>query len=187
MDNDKNEKDDLEKKVYSNEKTSSEESEGKVWNVFDSKVDIYNLLFWIIFLGALVPFAAQFLLPFIFMLQGKSTPTENGVEVWNTYVSIVLGVVATVTSLISLSLSFKNTDDSNKANVETTKLLAVINERMRVFMDEQENLKEKQEQLKSLISGDLKGSEIINQSNLADFDKKVSPDEKKDDDITKKP
>ena len=47
------------------------------------KKGVYVLIGLVIILGAIVPFAAQFILPFFF-----ETPRIQGAEVWNQYISI---------------------------------------------------------------------------------------------------
>ena len=63
------------------------------------------------FFGGIVPFATQFLLPMIGSLIGKEI-NPYGAEVWNQFVSIALGIVATILSIVSMYLGFKNSDES---------------------------------------------------------------------------
>lgn len=71
--------------------------------------------FWLItitiFIGGIVPFAAQFLFPAFF-----ESYIPVGAEVWNQYVSIILGIVATTLSIISLVLCFRSEDRSEQSN-----------------------------------------------------------------------
>lgn len=79
---------------------------------------VYGTIIVIVISGVLIPFAAQFILPFFF-------PDNNiaGVEIWNQYVSIILGVTATLMSIISLKLSFDNVEQSYETELRTQKLL----------------------------------------------------------------
>ncbi len=79
---------------------------------------VYTSITIITILGAIVPFAAQFILPFFF-------PNSNiaGIEIWNQYVSIILGVIATLMSIISLKLSFDNVEQSYETELSTQQLL----------------------------------------------------------------
>lgn len=79
---------------------------------------VYTSITIITILGAIVPFAAQFILPFFF-------PNNKlaGAEIWNQYVSIVLGVIATLMSIISLKLSFDNVEQSYETELNTQQLL----------------------------------------------------------------
>ncbi len=83
-----------------------------------SKNIIYILIFGIILIGCIVPFAAQFILPF-FYPESKIA----GAEVWNQYVSIVLGVVATITSIVSLVLSLRSEEQAYETERRTRDLL----------------------------------------------------------------
>lgn len=65
----------------------------------------------IIFIGLIVPFGAQF----------WPLPWELHSEMWNAYTSIILGVVATVCSLLSIYMSFyslQQTFDSNNNTID---------------------------------------------------------------------
>lgn len=114
------------------------------WDITKSKKRIYRLLFFVIIVGLLVPFACQFLVPFIFQWNGKNVVSIPGAEVWNTYVSIILGIVATVTSLISLILSFKNTDDAKETSVETMKYLSSMSTKINQMINEQKQMSHEQ-------------------------------------------
>ncbi len=52
----------------------------------------------IIFGGLIVPFALQFIAP--------ETSWGKGASMWNSYVSIILGIIATLCSLLSIYLAF---------------------------------------------------------------------------------
>ena len=72
---------------------------------------IYGFVTFVIFFGGIVPFATQFLLPMIGSFTGKEI-NPYGAEVWNQFVSIALGIVATILSIVSMYLGFKNSDES---------------------------------------------------------------------------
>lgn len=86
---------------------------------------VFILIFLVIIVGAIVPFSVQFLLPFFF-------PDVNisGVELWNQYVSIILGVVATVLSVFSLFFSFISEGNANEINNKITSNLSVMKENL---------------------------------------------------------
>lgn len=91
----------------------------------DHKIFIYTVITIIAILGALVPFASQFILPFFYPCY-KIT----GAEVWNQYVSIILGVVATLMSIISLKLSFDNVDQSHITELRNIEILHQIESKL---------------------------------------------------------
>lgn len=79
---------------------------------------VYGTIIICVIIGAIVPFGAQFILPFFFQ-----EISVAGAEVWNQYVSIILGVVATLMSIISLKLSFDNVEQSHETELRTQQLL----------------------------------------------------------------
>ena len=88
-----------------------------------------TMAFWLIlvtiFIGGIVPFAAQFLFPAVF--DGYS---PIGAEVWNQYVSIILGIVATALSIISLVLCFRSEDRSQNSNSQLQLTFEKLNEKI---------------------------------------------------------
>ena len=114
----------------------------EAYNIMKNKNAIYILIGTIILVGAIIPFGAQFILPFFF-------PDKQiaGAEVWNQYVSIILGVVATITSIVSLVLGFKSEEYSNATELRTREMLQRIETRIQL-------LSQKQDQMQSsLING----------------------------------
>ncbi len=111
-----------------------------------SKKSIYILIGIIVLVGAIVPFVAQFILPFFF-------PDKQviGAEVWNQYVSIILGVVATITSIVSLVLGIRSEQHSNETERRTRDLLQRIETRIQL-------LTQKQDQLQSSLTKDYSES-----------------------------
>lgn len=67
---------------------------------------VFTMIIIVITIGVIVPFGAQFLLPMFFPTQAAEA------EVWNTYVSIILGLVATILSIVSMIMGFKNYEDT---------------------------------------------------------------------------
>lgn len=100
-----------------------------------NKIGIYILIGCIVLLGAIVPFAAQFILPFFF-------PDNKivGAEVWNQYVSIILGIVATITSIVSLVLGFRSEEQSNATERRTRDLLRNIDMRVQLISQKQDQM-----------------------------------------------
>ena len=100
-----------------------------------NKNAIYLLVGVIVLIGAIVPFGAQFILPFFF-------PDKQiaGAEVWNQYVSIILGVVATITSIVSLVLGFKSEEQSNATELRTRDMLQRIEARIQLLSQKQDQI-----------------------------------------------
>ena len=67
---------------------------------------VFRLILWVIIFGAIVPYFAEVICSIWF------PDAVLGLNVWNQFVSIVLGIVATVLSIVSLIMSFKNYDDT---------------------------------------------------------------------------
>lgn len=107
---------------------------------------IFILLCGVILIGGLVPFAAQFICPFIF----PDRPIA-GAEVWNQYVSIVLGIVATILSIVSLKMCFISEEQTNSTNLRVQKALDDLDKSIGRVSDKQDlivdQVKETQKQL----------------------------------------
>ncbi len=101
----------------------------------ENKKGIYIIITVIALVGAVVPFAAQFILPFFFYNQ-----QVVGAEVWNQYVSIILGIVATITSIVSLILGFKSEEQSNATERRTRDLLQGIETRIQLLSQKQDQI-----------------------------------------------
>ncbi len=67
---------------------------------------VYWLVFGTIIAGLIVPYGAQVICTIWF------PDASVGLDVWNQFVSIALGIVATVLSIVSLIMGFKNYDDT---------------------------------------------------------------------------
>lgn len=100
-----------------------------------NKNAIYKLIFYIVLIGAIVPFASQFILPFFF-----PSCKIAGAEVWNQYVSIILGVVATITSIVSLVLGFKSEEQSNATELRTRDMLQRIETKIQLLSQKQDQM-----------------------------------------------
>lgn len=119
----------------------------------DFQKRIFYLIFAVIFVGLLVPFGAQFLLPFFNPLEKLCSdtvlgscvdPRIPGAEVWNTYVGIILGVIAVVSSLISLYLGFMTMRDSEETERRTRALLGELEKKVDSIGMEQKQMHDQQ-------------------------------------------
>ena len=118
-----------------------------------NKNAIYILIGIIVLIGAIVPFGAQFVLPFFF-------PDKQiaGAEVWNQYVSIILGVIATITSIVSLVLGFRSEKESNDTERRTRDLLQEIKGNVALVL-------QKQDMLQSHLTSEYDITHKINRTN----------------------
>ena len=121
-----------------------------------NKNAIYILIGVIVLIGAIVPFGAQFILPFFF-------PDKQiaGAEVWNQYVSIILGVVATITSIVSLVLGFKSEEQSNATELRTRDMLQRIETRIQLLSQKQDQI------IQSSLTKDYNEAKRVVSTNLA--------------------
>ena len=103
----------------------------------NNKNNIYKLIGIIVILGAIVPFAAQFLLPFFLP---NSNVQVSGAEIWNQFVSIILGVIATITSIVSLILGFRSEERSNETEIRTVELLHTTEKKIELMSQKQDQL-----------------------------------------------
>lgn len=99
------------------------------------KNKIFNLIVAVVVIGAIVPFATQFVLPFFF-----PRCKIVGAEVWNQYVSIILGVVATILSVVSLVLGFKSEEESHKTELRTRDLLNHLEGKIELMSQKQDQI-----------------------------------------------
>ena len=67
---------------------------------------VFNLIIFTIGLGAIVPFASEAICTIWF------PNVALGLNTWNQFVSIILGIIATVLSIVSIIMGFKNYDDT---------------------------------------------------------------------------
>lgn len=79
-------------------------------NYLHKKYGMKRWVFWLIVItisiGAFVPFFAQVICTFWF------PDVSLGLSTWNQFVSIILGIVATIVSIVSIIMGFKNYDDT---------------------------------------------------------------------------
>ena len=81
---------------------------------------VFYLILFVIFLGFLIPYAIELICTFWF-------PEHSiGISQWNQFVSIILGVVATVLSIVSIIMGFKNYDDTLDIQEKFTRSLEGI-------------------------------------------------------------
>ena len=86
------------------------EEDMMILNVIKKRTLIF--MFAIIFVGLLVPFAAQW-------IPEEYLPWDIQADIWNSYVSIILGIVATFCSLLSIYLAFYAQNQTIKSNNDT--------------------------------------------------------------------
>lgn len=67
------------------------------------------IILFVATIGCLGPFVAQCVLPFFF-----PECTIDGLEIWNQYVGIVLGIVATILSIVSLIMGFNSANEASE-------------------------------------------------------------------------
>ena len=67
---------------------------------------VFRLIIVTIFLGAIVPFASETICTIWF------PDASVGLNTWNQFVSIILGIIATLLSIVSIIMGFKNYDDT---------------------------------------------------------------------------
>lgn len=75
---------------------------------YSLKVWCFRLLLWVILIGFIFTLFAEVII-------GTWMPSRvRGVETWNQFTSVILGIVATVVSIVSVFMGFKSYDDSSK-------------------------------------------------------------------------
>lgn len=101
----------------------------------ETKIFIYVLISLVVFIGAIVPFMAQFILPFYY-------PNERvaGAEVWNQYVSIILGIIATVLGVVSLILSIRNEEQTYETEMRTRELIIKLKKNVKEVSEKQQQV-----------------------------------------------
>jgi hypothetical protein len=75
-------------------------------NKYSMKRWVFALIAFACFSGIIAPFIAQYLAP-------RRSALEVALSAWNQYVSIILGIVATLLSIVSLVFSFHNEEEEN--------------------------------------------------------------------------
>lgn len=99
------------------------------------KRNIYWFIGIIIFIGILVPFACQFVIPLF--IEAKDI---SGVEVWNQFVSMILGIVATILSIVSLKMGFDSAESARNTELKTQSVLDGIEEKICILSERQEQM-----------------------------------------------
>lgn len=99
------------------------------------RIWIFILVIGVILFGGLVPFAAQFIFPFVF----PNIPI-SGAEIWNQYVSIILGIVATILSIVSLKMCFSSEEQTHETNIRVQKALDDLDKAVDKVSDKQDLL-----------------------------------------------
>lgn len=99
------------------------------------KRNIYWFIGVIIFIGILVPFACQFVIPLFI-----ETKDISGIEVWNQFVSMILGIVATILSIVSLKMGFDSAESARVTELKTQSVLDSIDEKICILSERQEQM-----------------------------------------------
>ena len=105
----------------------------EVLKVIEGKT--FKFIFWFIAIGIFLCFFLQF-------FACKYINFTKAAEIWNVFVSLLLGVIATIVSLISLFFSFYNTKQSYDSSSDNLYELTRITEKL-------ENSEKKQEEFLS--------------------------------------
>ena len=79
-------------------------------NHLDSKYGlrkwVFRSILFVVLIGALGPFIAQCILTCV------NSDADGGLSMWNQYVGIILGIVATILSIVSMIMGFSNYDET---------------------------------------------------------------------------
>lgn len=134
-----------------------------VLKVIESKT--FKFIFWFITIGVALCFIAQF-------YATDTLDYRSAAEIWNVFVSLLLGIIATLVSLISLFFSFYNTKQSYAAARDSVQELPQIAGRLSTskgkqteFLQELHKFDEKiEEKLNMLEKSVLASLETIKQS-----------------------
>ena len=100
-----------------------------------TRVLVYRLVFGLSIIGLIVPFAAEFVLPFFF----KDVEIA-GVSVWNQYISMILGVVAAIMSVVSLVLCYQSEKNTTTAYHQIEKTLAIMQAELKSISKKQDDI-----------------------------------------------
>lgn len=79
---------------------------------------VYTLLF--------ITIAVAIVGPFIWQCIEKNQDAKEALAIWNGYISIVLGFVATTLSIVSMSMNFKTYDDAIRVQRQAERTLAMV-------------------------------------------------------------
>ena len=89
---------------------------------YGMKTWVFKLIVIVIFLGVIVPFASEVICSLWF------PDVTMGLSTWNQFVSIILGIVATLLSIVSMIMGFKNYEDALAIQEKYTKSQSDIGE-----------------------------------------------------------
>lgn len=138
-------------------------------DIFDKKT-IFRLIYWIVILGLIVPFASEFILPFFFPECNISS-----VSVWNQFVSIILGVIATIMSIVSLVLCYRSEEKSNEVNSSINLILNSITEKVNEIGRKQDALVERNNNIMATMSTMIVEYNKKNDKSTYDDKQEVNP------------
>lgn len=94
-----------------------------IYKQYSMKRWVYGIIITVISVGLIVPFFSEAVCTIWF--PGASI----GLNTWNQFVGIILGIVATVVSIVSLIMGFKNYDDGlelHEKHVQTLEKISTI-------------------------------------------------------------
>ena len=135
---------------------------------------IYGLIIAVILIGGIIPFGAQFWLPFF-----KEEAFVGGAEVWNQYVSIVLGIVATILSIVSLKMCFSSEESSKNAEKRTEVIWTKIEDKLELLSQKQDYLyntvsqNHSNTQTKTIVSNETTWKQLDKNENNMTVDEEV--------------
>ena len=95
-------------------------------------IKLYHLILIIAVSGLIVPYAAQFILPFFF-----PNVKISGIEIWNQYVSLILGIIAAIMSVISLVLCIRSESSNTAISNQIKNNLDLVNKGIERLTDGQ--------------------------------------------------
>ena len=122
--------------------------------IFFTRRRVYFIVYSLIIIGAIIPFAAQFILPLKIYFKTGTLVEIPHIEIWNQFVSMILGIVATVLSIVSLKMCFDSADDAKNTEMRTTEVLHAIEEKIAVLTEKQDEMKKSIEEKKVTSSVD---------------------------------
>lgn len=104
---------------------------------------MYKVIAIILCIGAIGPFLAQCILPFFI----DESIQIDSLQLWNQYVSMILGLVALLMSIVSMYLGFKNSDDSASSERRTRNLIGGLDKELREILSDQKQILEAQKNI----------------------------------------
>lgn len=103
---------------------------------YSMKIWVFALIAFACLGGIIAPFIAQYLAP-------RKSALEVALSAWNQYVSIILGIVATLLSIVSLVFSFHNEEEENIQQRNYSDKFDDINRTLQKIEDSVDATKEK--------------------------------------------